>query len=330
MAILAFQKPDKVIMIESTDSKGLFEFRPLEPGFGITIGNALRRILLSSLEGFAITSIRIESVDHEFSSIKGVIEDVTDIILNLKKVRFKQQIDSETSEKVNVVIGDQETFKAGDINKYLSVFQVLNPEQVICHMEPSVKLNVEITIQKGRGYVPAEENKNVNDPIGTVAIDSIHTPIKNVKFDVENYRVEQKTDYEKLVFDIDTDGSISPKDALQEAAKILIHHFMLFSDEKISLETEEKSVSEEFDENTLHVRQLLKTKLVDMDLSVRALNCLKAADVETLGELVAFNKNDLLKFRNFGRKSLTELEELVKNKSLEFGMNTAKYKLDKD
>ncbi|NPD44371.1 MULTISPECIES: DNA-directed RNA polymerase subunit alpha [unclassified Lentimicrobium] len=330
MAILAFQKPDKVIMIESTDSKGLFEFRPLEPGFGITIGNALRRILLSSLEGFAITSIRIEGVDHEFSSIKGVIEDVTDIILNLKKVRFKQQIDSETSEKVNVVIGDQETFKAGDINKYLSVFQVLNPEQVICHMEPSVKLNVEITIQKGRGYVPAEENKNVNDPIGTVAIDSIHTPIKNVKFDVENYRVEQKTDYEKLVFDIDTDGSISPKDALQEAAKILIHHFMLFSDEKISLETEEKSVSEEFDENTLHVRQLLKTKLVDMDLSVRALNCLKAADVETLGELVAFNKNDLLKFRNFGRKSLTELEELVKNKSLEFGMNTAKYKLDKD
>jgi DNA-directed RNA polymerase subunit alpha len=330
MAILAFQKPDKVIMIESTDSKGLFEFRPLEPGFGITIGNALRRILLSSLEGFAITSIRIEGVDHEFSSIKGVIEDVTDIILNLKKVRFKQQIDSETSEKVNVVIGDQETFKAGDINKYLSVFQVLNTEQIICNMEPSVKLNMEITIQKGRGYVPAEENKNVNDPIGTVAIDSIHTPIKNVKFDVENYRVEQKTDYEKLVFDIDTDGSITPKDALQEAAKILIHHFMLFSDEKISLETEEKSVSEEFDENTLHVRQLLKTKLIDMDLSVRALNCLKAADVETLGELVAFNKNDLLKFRNFGRKSLTELEELVKNKNLEFGMNTAKYKLDKD
>ena len=330
MAILAFQKPDKVIMIESTDSKGLFEFRPLEPGFGITIGNALRRILLSSLEGFAITSIRIEGVEHEFSSIKGVIEDVTDIILNLKKVRFKQQIDSETSEKVNVVIGDQETFKAGDINKYLSVFQVLNTEQIICNMEPSVKLNIEITIQKGRGYVPAEENKSVNDPIGTIAIDSIHTPIKNVKFDVENYRVEQKTDYEKLIFDIDTDGSITPKDALQEAAKILIHHFMLFSDEKISLETEEKSVSEEFDENTLHVRQLLKTKLIDMDLSVRALNCLKAADVETLGELVAFNKNDLLKFRNFGRKSLTELEELVKNKNLEFGMNTAKYKLDKD
>ncbi len=330
MAILAFQRPDKVIMIESSDFKGQFEFRPLEPGFGITIGNALRRILLSSLEGFAITSIKIEGVDHEFSSIQGVIEDVTDIILSLKKVRFKQQIDSEISEKVNVVIGDQETFTAGDINKYLSVFQVLNPELLICRMNKTVKLTVELTIQKGRGYVPAEENKNINDPIGTVAIDSIHTPIINVKFDVEDFRVEQKTDYEKLIFNIDTDGSINPKDALQEAAKILIHHFMLFSDEKISLETEEKSVSEEFDENTLHVRQLLKTRLIDMDLSVRALNCLKAADVDTLGELVAFNKNDLLKFRNFGRKSLTELEELVINKNLEFGMNTAKYKLDKD
>jgi len=330
MAILAFQKPDKVIMIESSDFKGQFEFRPLEPGFGITIGNALRRILLSSLEGFAVTSIKIEGVDHEFSSVKGVIEDVTDIILSLKKVRFKQQIDSEISEKVNVVITDQETFTAGDINKYLSVFQVLNPEQLICRMDKSVKFTIELTIQKGRGYVPAEENKNINDPIGTVSIDSIHTPIVNVKYDVENFRVEQKTDYEKLIFDIDTDGSINPKDALQEAAKILIHHFMLFSDEKISLETEEKSVSEEFDENTLHVRQLLKTRLIDMDLSVRALNCLKAADVDTLGELVAFNKNDLLKFRNFGRKSLTELEELVLNKNLEFGMNTAKYKLDKD
>ena len=330
MAILAFQRPDKVIMIESSDFKGQFEFRPLEPGFGITIGNALRRILLSSLEGFAITSIKIEGVDHEFSSIQGVIEDVTDIILNLKKVRFKQQIDSEISEKVNVIISDQETFTAGDINRYLSVFQVLNPELLVCRMNKNVKLSIELTIQKGRGYVPAEENKNINDPIGTVAIDSIHTPIINVKFDVENFRVEQKTDYEKLIFNIDTDGSINPKDALQEAAKILIHHFMLFSDEKISLETEEKSVSEEFDENTLHVRQLLKTRLIDMDLSVRALNCLKAADVDTLGELVAFNKNDLLKFRNFGRKSLTELEELVINKNLEFGMNTAKYKLDKD
>lgn len=330
MAILAFQKPDKVIMIQADEFKGKFEFRPLEPGFGITIGNALRRILLSSLEGFAITNIRIEGVDHEFSSIEGVVEDVTDMILSLKKVRFKQQIDTETSEKVNIVLGGQEHFKAGDINKYLSIFQVLNPEEHICSMETSVKLNIELTIEKGRGYVPAEENKNVNNPLGTIAIDSIHTPIKNVNYHMENYRVEQKTDYEKLVIELESDGSISPKDALQEAAKILIHHFMLFSDEKITLETEEKSVSEEFDENTLHVRQLLKTKLIDMDLSVRALNCLKAADVDTLGELVAFNKNDLLKFRNFGRKSLTELEDLVKTKNLEFGMNISKYKLDKD
>ncbi len=330
MAILAFQKPDKVIMNESDNFKGVFEFRPLEPGFGITIGNALRRILLSSLEGFAITSIKIEGVVHEFSTIEGVVEDVTEIVLNLKKVRFKQQIQGEDMEKVNIVIGDQEEFKAGDINKFLSVFQVLNPDEVICHMDPSVKLSMELTINKGRGYVPAEENKDEDAPLGTVAIDSIHTPIKNVKYFVENFRVEQKTDYEKLVIEIDTDGSIHPKDALKEAAKILIHHFMLFSDEKIALETEEKSVTEELDENTLHVRQLLKTKLVDLDLSVRALNCLKAADVETLGELVAYNRNDLLKFRNFGKKSLAELDELVDVKGLEFGMNVAKYKLDKD
>ncbi len=330
MAILAFQKPEKVIMVESDDYKGLFEFRPLEPGFGITIGNALRRILLSSLEGFAITSIKIEGVLHEFSTIEGVVEDVADIVLNLKKVRFKQQISTETSEKVNIVVGEQEQFKAGDINKFLSVFQVLNPDEVICNMDTAVKLSMEITINKGRGYVPAEENKIPNAPLGTIAIDSIHTPIKNVKFHVENFRVEQKTDYEKLLIEVLTDGSIHPKDALKEAAKILILHFMLFSDEKITVDTEEKSVSEEFDESSLHIRQLLKTKLVDMDLSVRALNCLKAADVETLGELVAFNKNDLLKFRNFGKKSLTELEELVKTKGLEFGMNTAKYKLDKE
>jgi len=330
MAILAFQRPDKVIMNEADDYKGLFEFRPLEPGFGITIGNALRRILLSSLEGFAITNIKIEGVLHEFSVIDGVIEDVTEIILNLKKVRFKQQIPDENTEKVNIVIGDQKVFKAGDINKFLSVFQVLNTEEVICNLDPSVKLSMEITISKGRGYVPAEENKDEEAPIGTLAIDSIHTPIKNVKYQIENYRVEQKTDFEKLVFEIDTDGSIHPKDALKEAAKILIQHFMLFSDEKISIESEEKSVSEEFDEGTLHVRQLLKTKLVDMDLSVRALNCLKAADVETLGELVSYNKNDLLKFRNFGKKSLAELEQLVSNKNLEFGMNVSKYKLDKD
>lgn len=330
MAILSFQKPDKVIMIDADDFHGSFEFRPLEPGFSMTIGNAMRRILLSSLEGFAITNIRIDGVVHEFSSIPGVVEDVTEIVLNLKKVRFKQQIQNETSEKVNIVIGDQEVFKAGDINKFLSVFQVLNPDEVICHLDPSVKLSMELTVAKGRGYVPAEENKDPDAPVGTIAIDSIHTPIKNVKYHMENYRVEQKTDYEKLVIDIQTDGSIHPKEALKEAAKILIHHFMLFSDEKITMEVEERSVTEEFDENTLHTRQLLKTKLVDLDLSVRALNCLKAADVETLGELVAYNKNDLLKFRNFGKKSLTELEELVSNKGLEFGMNITKYKLDKD
>ncbi|MCD4746787.1 MAG: DNA-directed RNA polymerase subunit alpha [Bacteroidales bacterium] len=330
MAILAFQKPDKVIMIESDEFKGIFEFRPLEPGFGITIGNSLRRILLSSLEGYAITSIKIEGVEQEFSTIKGIIEDVTEIILNLKKIRFKKLIDSENSEDVHIVINDQEAFKAGDINKFLSVFQVLNPDVVICNMEPSITLSIELTINKGRGYVPAEENKLTNAPLGSIFIDSIFTPIINVKYHIENYRVEQKTDYEKLVFKIDTDGSIHPKEALKEAAKILIHHFMLFSDEKITLETEEKTITEEFDESSLHTRQLLKTKLVDLDLSVRALNCLKAADVDTLGDLVTFNKNDLLKFRNFGKKSLTELEELVKIKNLEFGMNIAKYKLDKE
>ncbi len=330
MAILAFQKPEKVIMIEADEFKGIFEFRPLEPGFGITIGNALRRILLSSLEGYAITSVRIEGVVQEFSTIQGVVQDVSEIILNLKKIRFKRQIETENSEEVHVVIGDQEEFRAGDINKFLSVFQVLNPNELICNMDSSVKLSLTLTIEKGRGYVPAEENKKVNAPVDTIAIDSIHTPIKNVKYSVENYRVEQKTDYEKLVFEITTDGSIHPKEALKESAKILIHHFMLFSDEKITLDSEEKAVTEEFDENSLHIRQLLKTKLVDMDLSVRALNCLKAADVDTLGDLVAFNKNDLLKFRNFGKKSLTELEDLVKSKNLEFGMNTAKYKLDKE
>jgi DNA-directed RNA polymerase subunit alpha len=330
MSILAFQKPDKVIMIDADDFKGTFEFRPLEPGFGITIGNALRRILLSSLEGYAITSVKIEGVEQEFSTIKGIVEDVTEIILNLKKIRFKRQIEEENSEKVQIVIGDQDEFKAGDINKFLSVFQVLNPDQIICHMEPSVKLSIELTIEKGRGYVPADENKRMNAPIGTIAMDSIHTPITNIKYHTENYRVEQKTDYEKLVFEINTDGSIHPKEALKEAAKILIHHFMLFSDERITLDTEDKTVTEEFDESSLHTRQLLKTKLVDLDLSVRALNCLKAADVETLGELVQFNKNDLLKFRNFGKKSLTELEDLVKLKGLEFGMNISKYKLDKE
>lgn len=330
MSILAFQKPDKVVMIEADEFKGSFEFRPLEPGYGITIGNALRRILLNSLEGFAITYIRIDGVEQEFSSVPGVIQDVTDIILNMKKIRFKRQIDSYESEKILVTISNQDTFRAGDINKFLSGFQVLNPELEICHMDTSVTLSLEINIEKGRGYVPAEENKIINAPLGTIFIDSIYTPIRNVKYAVENFRVERKTDYEKLVLEIDTDGSIHPKDALKDAAKILIQHFMLFSDEKISLDEEDKSVTEEFDENTLHVRQLLKTKLVDLDLSVRALNCLKAAEVDTLGELVSFNKNDLLKFRNFGKKSLTELEDLVKSKNLTFGMNVAKYKLDKE
>ncbi len=330
MSILAFQKPDRVIMIESDQHKGIFEFRPLEPGYGITIGNSLRRILLNSLEGYAITSVRIEGVDQEFASIEGVIEDVTDIVLNLKKVRFKRQIDSYENEKVLISINNQDTFTAGNINKFLSGFQVLNPELEICHMNTDVKLNIELNIEKGRGYIPAEENKIITAPLGTIFIDSIYTPIINVQYNVEDFRVEQKTDYEKLVIEIDTDGSIEPIEALKEAAKILIQHFMLFSDEKITLETEDDSVSEEFDENTLHVRQLLKSRLVDLDLSVRALNCLKAAEVDTLGELVAFNKSDLLKFRNFGKKSLTELEELVKVKNLNFGMNVAKYKLDKE
>jgi DNA-directed RNA polymerase subunit alpha len=328
MAILAFQRPDKVIMVNSDESKGQFEFRPLEPGYGITIGNALRRILLSSLEGYAITSLKMAGVDHEFSTMKGVVEDVTEIILNLKQVRFKKQIESQDSEKVSVNVSGKTTLTAGDIGKYTSAFQVLNPDLVICNMETSVKIQMEITIDKGRGYVPSEENKVANAPIGVMPIDSIYTPIRNVKYNVENYRVEQKTDYEKLVLEITTDGSIHPKEALKEAAEILIHHFMLFSDEKITLETKVKTPTEEFDETSLHMRQLLKTKLVDMDLSVRALNCLKAADVETLGELVSFNKSDLLKFRNFGKKSLTELEDLVRSKSLTFGMNISKYKLD--
>ncbi|KAA3647577.1 MAG: DNA-directed RNA polymerase subunit alpha [Bacteroidetes bacterium] len=330
MAILDFQRPDKVIMIESNDFNGQFEFRPLEPGYGITIGNAIRRILLSSLEGFAITGIRIEGVDHEFSSINGVVEDVTSIILNLKQVRFKQQIEGSDSEKVTISVSGQDTLTAGDIGKFTSAFQVLNPDLVICSMETSVKIQMELTINKGRGYVPSDENRQEDAPIGFIPIDAIYTPIKNVNYSIENYRVEQKTDYEKLIMNIESDGSVHPKEALKEAAKILIQHFMLFSDEKIALETEVKSAVEEFDEDSLHMRQLLKTKLIDMDLSVRALNCLKAADVETLGELVQFNKNDLLKFRNFGKKSLTELDELVENKNLTFGMNVSKYKLDKD
>ena len=330
MALFNFQKPDKVIMIDSDDFNGKFEFRPLEPGYGLTIGNALRRVMLSSLEGFAITSVRIDKVDHEFSTLVGVVEDVTELILNFKQIRFKQQIDSIENETVNVAVTNQKVLTAGDLQKFISGFQVLNPEFVICNLDEKVQLNFEFTIEKGRGYVPAEENKKSSAPLGTIAIDSIFTPIKNVKYSIENFRVEQKTDFEKLIFEIVTDGSINPKDALTEAAKTLIHHFMLFSDEKITLEADDISESETYDEESLHMRQLLKTRLTDMDLSVRALNCLKAAEVDTLGDLVSFNKSDLMKFRNFGKKSLTELEELVVTKGLNFGMDLSKYKLEKD
>ena len=330
MAILAFQKPDKVIMLDADDFYGKFEFRPLEPGYGITVGNALRRILLSSLEGFAITSIKIDGIDHEFSAIPGVIEDVTNIILNLKQVRFKQKVEEVENEKVTLTVSGTEVFKAGDISKSLTGFEILNPDFVICNLDTNANFRIELSIGKGRGYVPAEENKLTNAEIGLIPIDSIYTPIRNVKYAVENYRVEQKTDYEKLVIEIQTDGSIHPKEALKEAAKILIYHFMLFSDEKITLDSSEGDGNEEFDEEVLHMRQLLKTKLIDMDLSVRALNCLKAADVVTLGELVVFNKNDLLKFRNFGKKSLTELDQLLENLNLSFGMDISKYKLEKE
>ena len=330
MATFTFQKPDKVIMIDSSDFEGKFEFRPLEPGYGLTVGNALRRVLLSSLEGFAFTSVKIDNVDHEFTSLTGIVEDVTEIVLNLKQVRLKRQIESVDNESVSVSISAQEQLKAGDLQKFISGFQVLNPDLVICNMEKSVKLNFELNIEKGRGYVSAEDNKRLGAPIGTIFMDSVFTPIKNVKYSIEDFRVEQKTDYEKLIFEIITDGSIEPKDALTEGAKVLIHHFMLFSDERITLEADEIAQTETYDEESLHMRQLLKTRLIDMDLSVRALNCLKAAEVDTLGDLVSFNKSDLMKFRNFGKKSLTELEELVLVKGLSFGMDLSKYKLDKD
>ena len=330
MAVFNFQKPDKVIMIDSSEFEGKFEFRPLEPGYGLTIGNALRRVLLSSLEGFAFTSVRIDDIDHEFSSLPGIVEDVTEIVLNLKQVCLKRQIESLENEVVTVSIVGQDQITAGDLQKFISGFQILNPEVVICNLEKNISFNIELTIEKGRGYVPAEENKKAGAPLGTIFMDSIFTPIKNVKYSIENFRVEQKTDYEKLIFEIVSDGSIHPKDALTEGAKTLIHHFMLFSDERITLEADEIAQTETYDEESLHMRQLLKTRLIDMDLSVRALNCLKAAEVETLGDLVSFNKSDLMKFRNFGKKSLTELEELVIIKGLNFGMDLSKYKLDKD
>ena len=330
MAILAFQKPDKVLMLEADNFFGKFEFRPLEPGYGVTIGNALRRILLSSLEGFAISSIRIDGVQHEFATIPGVKEDVTNIILNLKKVRLKQIVEDTEAEKATVKVSGQDVFRASDISKVLTGFEVLNPDLEICHLDSSAGFQMEFTINKGRGYVPAEENQNPNDAVDVIAIDSIYTPIVNVKYAIENYRVEQKTDYEKLILEITTDGSILPKDALKEAAKILIHHFMLFSDEKIALETTESEGNAEFDREGLHMRQRLNTNVVEMDLSVRALKRTESAEVETLGELVVFNKTDLLKFRNFGKKSLTELDELLANLNLSFGMDISKYKLDKE
>ena len=330
MAILAFQKPDKVVMLESTPKYGKFEFRPLEPGFGTTVGNALRRILLSSLEGFAINTIKIAGVEHEFATVPGVREDVTNIILNLKQVRFKQRVEEFESEKASITIQNSNDFKAGDLNKCLTGFEVLNPELVICHLDSKASMQIDLTINKGRGYVPSEENREFCTDVNVIPIDSIYTPIRNVKYAVEPYRVEQKTDYDKLVLEISTDGSIDPKDALKEAARILINHFVLFSDDKITLDDAADLDNEEFDEEVLHMRQQLKTKLVDMNLSVRALNCLKAAEVETLGELVQLNKSDLLKFRNFGKKSLTELDDLLESLNLSFGTDITKYKLDKE
>ena len=330
MVTIPFQKPDKVLMIESTDSFGVFEFRPLQPNYGVTIGNALRRVLLSSLEGYAITSLKIEGVAHEFATIPGVIEDVTDIVLNVKQIRLKSKLEDQTSEKIKVTITGKNEFVAGDINEFLNNFQVLNPDLHICSMEPNVKLEMELTIDKGRGYVTVDENKLLHEGTGVIVIDSIHTPIINVMYRVENYRVEQKTDFEKLIFEITTDGSVHPKEALKKAADVLIQHFALFTDKEIDVNTEQVALTNEFDEHSLHIRQLLKQRLQDMDLSVRALNCLKTAEVETLGELVTYQKADLLKFRNFGKKSLNELEDLVKSKGLEFGMNVSKYKLDQE
>ena len=330
MPILPFQKPDKAHVITTSETIGQFEFRPLEPGFGLTVGNALRRVLLNSLEGFAFTSVRINGVEHEFSTIKGVVEDVTEMILNLKQVRFKRQIEGVEGETVKMVVSGKDAFKAGDLAAFLTNFQVLNPDLVICNMDPSIKLEMEFTIEKGRGYVPAEENKKVDAPIGTIFMDSIYTPMKNVSYEVEKFRVEQKTDYEKLVLNIESDGSIAPVDALTEAAHILIQHFMLFTDEKMVAETEVAVETEAYDEEVLEMRKLLLRPLTELELSVRALNCLKAAEVELVSDLVSYTKADLMKFRNFGKKSLTELEELVARLGLTFGMDVTKYKLDKE
>ncbi len=330
MGVIPFQKPNKVVMTKSNEATGTFEFFPLEKGYGVTIGNAMRRVLLSSLEGYAISAVKIQGADHEFSTVKGIVEDVVEIVLNLKQVRFKSNTVSEEQDKLFISIKGKDQFLAGDIGRYTNDYSILNPELVICNMDPTVNLELELTISKGRGYVPAEENKQKDAPIGVIAVDSIFTPIKNVKFNVEDYRVEQKTDFEKLVMDVTTDGSIHPEEALKEAAKILIEHFVLFSDENIMPETKVSSIVEEVDESFLQMRKILKTPLADLDLSVRAYNCLKAAEIKTLGELVNYHIDDLLKFRNFGKKSLSELEEFVRDRGLHFGMDVSKYNLNDD
>jgi DNA-directed RNA polymerase subunit alpha len=330
MAILQFQKPEKVIVNSTTDTYGQFEFRPLEPGYGLTVGNALRRVLLNSLEGFAFTSVKISGVSHEFSTIKGVVEDVTEIILNLKQVRLKRQIDSSDSESVKVNLSGKEVITAGDLASFMTSFQVLNPDLVICNLDKSVNVEMDLFIEKGRGYVPAEENKRLDSSLGTVALDSIYTPIKNVNYHIENFRVEQKTDFEKLIMEIETDGSVVPQDALTDAAQILIQHFLLFTDERMIADVAPIQEVESYDEEVMEMRKLLLKALTELELSVRALNCLKAAEVETVADLVSYTKADLMKFRNFGKKSLTELEDLVANLGLSFGMDTSKYKLDKE
>jgi len=330
MGVIPFQKPNKVVMHKATDFHGVFEFSPLEKGYGVTIGNAMRRILLSSLEGYAITSIKIQGVDHEFSTIKGVTEDVVEMVLNMKQVRFKANSSTEEQEKIFISVKGKDQFLAGDIGRYTNAFNILNPELVICNMEPTVNLELEITVGKGRGYVPAEENKVKDAQIGTIAIDSIYTPIRNVKYSVEDFRVEQRTDYEKLVMELSTDGSIHPEEAMKEAAKILIQHFVLFSDENIMPESKASKAVEEVDEGFLSMRKILKTPLADLDLSVRAYNCLKAAEIRTLGELVNYHIDAVLKFRNLGNKSLSELEEFVREKGLHFGMDVARYNINED
>jgi DNA-directed RNA polymerase subunit alpha len=330
MGVIPFQKPNKVVMTKSNEATGTFEFFPLEKGYGVTIGNAMRRVLLSSLEGYAISAVKIQGADHEFSTVKGIVEDVVEIVLNLKQVRFKSNTVSEEQDKLFISIKGKDQFLAGDIGRYTNDYSILNPELVICNMDPTVNIELELTVSKGRGYVPADENKQKDAPIGVIAVDSIYTPIKNVKFNVEDYRVEQKTDFEKLVMDVTTDGSIHPEEALKEAAKILIEHFVLFSDENIMPETKVSSIVEEVDESFLQMRKILKTALADLDLSVRAYNCLKAAEIKTLGELVNYHIDDLLKFRNFGKKSLSELEEFVRDRGLHFGMDVSKYNLNDD